>query len=187
MEEKLLKIFKNIPEDQTFESLIGVPIEEQKENLRIADTSEKYFNVPPSEWPEFEIKWDLSTKNMKFALDHFDDKTFQKHYPEGLTIGWITLDELMKKMASHSQRTKDQLWETSSVGKLAKTILYFVEGNAMTPPLITHKNGFLLVGGGFHRIGVSLGKDLAEIPILVIPSEKEEINAITSKIRWKDM
>jgi len=104
---------------------------------------------------------------------------YAKHFPDGLLVGWINFNEFKSKLAKHSQRTKEELWETSSVSKLAKTILYFIEGSKMTPPLVRHdKDHCLTIGGGFHRIGVCLARDEKIIPILVVPSEKEAIQNI---------
>lgn len=187
--EKIEREIKNLPESvrDRILSMQNISKEEEAESNRVWEEARKYNNLPIDQWPEFEVVWDLGKENRRYSLDNFDEKAYRKHYSDGLLAGEVDFQEFLLKLASHSQRTKDQLWETSGAQKLSRAILYFVEGNKMTPPLISYdKNGCLVVGGGFHRIGICLAKEVATMPILVRPSERIAIQNILTNVRWED-
>jgi len=160
---------------------------QQNENSRKYEASKKYWNLPIEQWPSFEIKWDLSEKNRKLAFDNYDELIYKKYFPNGLIAGYVNFKEFNTKLAKHSQRTKDRIWETSGTLKLAKTILYYVEGHAMTPPFICldKDSSSVMIGGGYHRIAVCLAKEIKFMPILANPSEKDKIQKIIPSIKWE--
>jgi hypothetical protein len=188
---QIINYIKNLSSDKRDEltaGMVGMTIEQQKESSRIYEESKKYCNIPIEQWPDFEIKWDLSHENRRFAFDGYDEATYKKYYPNGLIAGIVNFKEFNLKLAKHSQRTKDEIWDTSSPTKLARTILYYIEGNAMTPPFICIDKDItsVMIGGGYHRVAVCLAKDAETIPILVSLSEKSKIERILTSVKWDD-
>ena len=189
--EKILNEMSKLTSEERCKLLassIGMTIEEQEENSRRYEAARKYDNLPIDQWPAFKIKWDISLKNRRLAFDGYEEKTYKKYYPNGLSVGCVDFKELNSKLAQHSQRTKEQIWETSGVTKLSKAILHCVEGNSMTPPFICldKDNVSVMIGGGYHRMALCLAKNERTIPILINPSEKEEIEVILKTIKWID-
>ncbi len=189
--DDIVNFLESLPKDERdriMASAIGMTVEEQKENSRIHEAAKKYQRLPIEQWPDFEIRWDLSPENRRFAFDGYDEATYRKYYPNGLIVGHVNFKEFHSSLAAHSQRTKEEIWDTGSVPKLGKTILYYVEGNEMTPPLIClDKDGVsVMIGGGYHRVAVCLAREVETIPILVIPAEKERMEKILPSIKWED-
>ncbi len=190
-EKKIKDLSDNLPPETMsilLASVAGITLEEQEENARIFEAAKQYRNLPIEQWPDFEIRWDLSPENRRFAFDSYDETTYRKYHPNGLIAGWVDFTEFNSKLAPHSQRTKEEIWSTGSAAKIAKTILYYVEKNRMTPPLIClDKDGIsVMVGGGYNRIAVCLAKEVEKIPILVVSSEKKILETILQSVKWED-
>lgn len=109
--------------------------------------------------------------------------------------------ELDSLFAPVSQRTVEATWSLESPDKVARAILYWVEGGAMTPPLIEPSGKHLIhfnpsgiidpgnhihICNGNHRIAVCRAKGETRIPVLVCPSDKNKISEILKTIDWQD-
>lgn len=187
MKERIQKEIESVSKkewERRYEIWIEDTPKNRKESARIQRTSEKYKLLAISNWPDFEVKWDINPCNYRFALDNVGENAYAEMFPEGLLLGWVSFEEFKVKLADHSKREKKHLWETCGHQKLARAILYCVEGNKMTPPLIHPDHGSVMIGGGFHRIGICLAKDVVKIPFLVCPKEREEIDSILVGVEW---
>lgn len=190
--DDIVNFLKKLPKNERnriMASVIGMTVEQQNENTRIYEASKKYQRLPIKQWPAFEMKWDLTPENRRFALDGYDTDTFKKNYPDGLIVGHVRFQEFHSKLAAHSRRTKEEIWDTGSVPKLGRAILYYVEGNAMTPPFICVDDrdaNSVIIGGGYHRIAICLAREVETIPILVMPAEKDSIGRILLSAKWED-
>lgn len=151
----------------------------------IHESSRKYDNLPIEEWPKFDLFWDLNSGNYRFALDDFNEETFQKHFPDGLIVGWVDFDDLDKNIAQHCRRPTKEIWTAGAVTKLSNAISYLVEGKKMTPLLVCLNEGSLIIGGGYHRFAICIAKKPKQIPILVIPFEKKILECKLRTLKFK--
>lgn len=171
--------------EELFASIYGRTIEELREQGRINQESKKYEKLPVEEWPEFEIKWDLSPQNFHFAFDNEKAEYIKKNYPEGLNLGWVTFIELDSSFAWYSKRTRDETWTIGSSGKISRAILHWVEGNKMTPPLIVPCLDEVNIMAGHHRVTICRAKQIDTIPILARKMDKASLEAILPSLKWE--
>lgn len=110
--------------------------EERTEIERQADLVQKIINKPMQEWPDFEIEWDLSPENFRFALDGCNEDKFARVFPCGLIIGEIALSKIQAILTCFSKRNADEIWTVDNEYSVAGCIVHLSDGKKMTPPLI---------------------------------------------------
>ncbi|WP_188115154.1 transcriptional regulator [Salinicola endophyticus] len=153
---------------------------------KLSRESEKYIDTHSLEWPPIKFNWDLSRESQRHSLDSASPKKFAEYYPAGFLLGFITLQELDKKLCHYSRRDEGELWEVGSKDKLARLIVYLSEGWPISPPLVKPlENCEVIFNGGHHRYAIAkeIGVDI--IPIHIQPEYQERIDEIL-RIRWED-
>jgi hypothetical protein len=178
------KIIDQISADNAGETLEEYRVK-QALFQRISKESEKYINAPSSWWPAIKVNWDLSREGQRHSLDGESQKGFEKCYPLGFVVGFITLKEFDRKLCHYSRRNEGELWEVGSKEKLARLIVYLSEGRAISPPLVKPlENGEVTFNGGHHRYAIA--KEIGEtiIPIHVEPEYQSRIDKVLS-VRWE--
>lgn len=171
--------------EEILASIYGRTVAEAREQSRVTQESKKYDKLPVEEWPEFEIKWDLSPDNFHFVFDNEKTDYVKKHYPEGLHLGWVTFAELDSNFACYSKRTPDETWTVGFAGKISRAILHWVEGKKMTPPLIVPCLGEINIMAGHHRVAVCRAKQVDAIPILARQMDKDSLEEILPSLKWE--
>jgi hypothetical protein len=137
-----------------------------------------------AEWPEFEIKWDLSPGNFHFVFDGMKKEEFEGYYPEGFSLGWVSFPELDSKLTHFSQRSVDETWCVGFTDKVARAMLHWIEGNDMTPPLISPNENQINIKAGHHRVAVCRGKKIQTIPVLAESSDIELLEKTLLSLKW---
>lgn len=147
--------------------------------------SQKYQNLPVEKWPKFKIQWDLKSSSQRFALDNFSEQLFNERYPNGLLLGEINLKELLRCLPLGSRWEDSNIWSVGAKPKIERAILFWKSGNKMSPPLICLSDSeSLIIGGGYNRIAVCIAKNITKMPILVLPSEKNEVEKKLITVKW---
>ncbi len=141
---------------------------------------EKLIGVSVSEWPDFEIIWDLNPASQRFALDGMDKDAFRDDFRQGLDVVWAELADLDANLIGQSRRTKEGIWTIGVPDKTANCIRQWSQGRALTPPYIILIGYKLCVGGGHHRLSIARAKGVAILPLLVEAQEKDDIAKIIS-------
>lgn len=72
---------------------------------RLEPTVEALIDKPINEWPTFQIQWDLTNEGQRYALDGCKREAFEKQYPTGLQVRWITLNDLNRVLCDYNRRT----------------------------------------------------------------------------------
>ena len=130
---------------------------------------------PVSEWPPFEVKWDLTPANYYRVLDGVAadtdlGSTLILHYP---------LHVLDAHFSSYNRRTAAEVWGVGNNTKAARAIVFWSEGGLMTPPFIVPVSDQEIgISGGNHRLAVARAKGVTNVPILVRETDRERVIAI---------
>ena len=149
------------------------------------NSSDKYKNLPIEQWPEFQILWDLSPINYRYAFDGMSKSDFDINYPDGLLLAYADLEELDSKFSTYSYRRIDETWTVGIPSKLAKAMEHWIQCNQMTPPVITNNMDYLNISAGHHRFAICRAKKLKRLPILIYPHEKDGIDSKINSIEWQ--
>lgn len=159
---------------------------EQNLRARILKESEKYLNTPVSSWPKIIFNWDLSRSSQRFALDGVGENDFQKYYPDGFILGYVSLTEFDKILCHFSRRDEGELWELGYPDNLAKLIVYLSENRPISPPLVKPvDNGEVIFQGGHHRYVIAKVTDVDVFPIYIEKHNKIEIDKRLF-VNWKN-
>lgn len=189
--KKLNKIFNkmNVEQKKEFRAkLYGISIKKLDELERVSKDSEQFINLPIERWPAFQIRWDLNPENYHYAIGINKEEVFNTLFPNGVILAWADLLEIDSILTRQSQRSVDEIWTIGDPLKTAKIILYWNEGNAMTPSFIelyNADNNFLSITGGNHRLAVCRAKGESRVPFLTLPEYKNRINELLKTIEWK--
>jgi hypothetical protein len=155
---------------------------------QIRAESEQYLLAPVSAWPEIKIKWDLSQESQHLSLDHsqafYTRPRFDRDYPEGFLLGWVSLRDFDAKLCAFNHRTEEQLWKVGDVFKLANLIVYLSQGRPVSPSAVrvTEQRELFLLGGN-HRYAVAKAIDESALPIHALPGQKELLESLL-QVRW---
>lgn len=159
--------------------------------LRIHAESEKYLMAPVSKWPNIVLNWDTSKDSQRFSLDGYSlDATslaeFHKFYPHGFCLGRVVLEEFDKQLCGWTRREGEELWTVGMATKLACLIVYLSEGRPISPPFAKPlPSKEIILGGGNHRYAIAKAIGEVEIPIHVLPEDKEQIESLVS-VTWTE-
>lgn len=131
-----------------------------------------------SDWPDFEIKWDLDPNNFYWCLG--SKENYLKDFPNGAKLGEASLNEIIENLnyISNAPMNKTDT-DYSSV------LNYWSKGGLMTPPLLdVGDSNKIHIGGGNHRFGVCRGKQIERIKFLAHPDNKAKLDGILSSLKW---
>ncbi|VAW78682.1 hypothetical protein MNBD_GAMMA13-1653 [hydrothermal vent metagenome] len=176
----------------TFEETLAVMRGENLEEYRkeaslkakIRDESEALIDSPINQWPQIKINWDISVESQGFCFDGVSEKDFNENHPEGLLLGYVSLEDFDKKLCHYSRRDEGELWELGCQRKLAYLIVYLSEGRPISPPVVKPvENGEVIFIGGHHRYAVAKAIGENKIPIYVCPENKLGIDKIVN-VEW---
>ncbi|WP_321392220.1 hypothetical protein [uncultured Desulfuromusa sp.] len=184
---KIDEILENMPPtifEEMLDKISGISPDERKEKNRINSASKQYLHLPVEMWPDFEIKWDLSAENYIFVFDGMKRNNFRENYPEGFSLGWVDFQELESKLARFSQRSIAETWDIGVSEKVARAILYWVEGNEMTPPLIIPVGKEVNIAAGHHRVAVCRGKKIQTMPVLTKRTDRDLLEQNLQTLKW---
>jgi len=179
----------------TFDEMLAVQRGESLEEYRnekilrarIYDESQKYIGAPVQRWPKIKFNWDIEEGSQRFCFDGNSIEEFNKYYPEGLKLGYVSLNDFDKKLCHYSRRDGDELWQLGSESKLAHLIVYLSEGQPISPPVPkpTYNEEVILIGG-HHRYAIAKVLGEENIPICVCPEHivgiKQRLN-----VEWVDI
>jgi len=161
-------------------------LEEKKLRERISTEAERYFNLPVSAWPKITMNWDTSKESQRYSLDAICEALFNFRYPQGFCLGYVSLAELDKKLCKWSHRDDSELWTVGFPSRLAYLIVYLSEGRSISPPFVRpFSHNELIFGGGHHRYAIVKAIGETEVPIHVLPEDKEQVGALLS-VRWEN-
>lgn len=131
------------------------------------------------DWPSFEVRWDLSKEAQHFSLDGETAADFLKSYPEGFRLAWVALEELDENLTEFNFRGPEEVWGVGDNRKAAGVLLDWIEGRAVSPPIVHPvENKQVCLGGGNHRLAVARAKGEVTVPILCAPHEWTAIEAV---------
>lgn len=84
---------------------------------------------------------------------------------------------LDRRLTHFSHQRPDEFWKIGSYGRKSRIILDFVEGRALTPPLVVlcDDQVLLTIAGGHHRLAVARAKGDLSVPILVEHEHRDRI------------
>lgn len=166
----------------------GESLETYRENAelrnRIWDEALQYEGKDPSEWPKITFNWDLSADGQRFSLDGTSKKDFEKNYPDGFLLGFVSLTKLDQILCHYSRRDEGELWALGRSHSLACLIVYLSEGRKISPPLVQPlESGEVIFNGGHHRYAIAKAIELDTIPIYIQSEYKDEIDSIL-EVQW---
>ncbi|MCE2998815.1 MAG: hypothetical protein ACK59Y_15300 [Betaproteobacteria bacterium] len=169
----------------------GEEVEKVKEEAslqkKLRTEGEKYFGLPPRNWPISEFGWDISPESQCFSFDGLTLQEFETHYPGGLILGWVDTESFDKKLDPFNHRTDDELWSVGSPSKLAYLIAYLANGYKVSPPAVfPSKKNTLMLFGGNHRYAIARALRQSPIPILCKESDREKITELLF-VRWEKL
>ncbi len=144
---------------------------------------------PVEQWPEININWDLSPENFRFAFDGESQppKLYAKHYPEGLTLGWVNQAEFYDHLSHYNKRAPEELWELGFTHKLAYVIVYCAAGEPLTPVIAkphSHFEDQVVLSGGNHRYAMINSLGIKEMPLLVEHQHTDEMKSILPSLNF---
>jgi hypothetical protein len=148
---------------------------------RLEPTVVALIDKPINEWPTFQIQWDLTKEGQRYTLDGCSQESFEKQYPNGLQVRWITLNDLNRVLCDYNRRTIEETWEVGSKRSLANNIAWAGDRQPVTPIYIKQNSFFpeqIKLEGGNHRYAMVNAMQVTILPVLV---EQEDI-AIIEKI-----
>ena len=139
----------------------------------------------PTQWPEFEINWDLKPESFCYAIDCMGPKKFTTCHPNVL-LGWVACEEFHDILHNFNKRECHELWELGFPSKLAKVIAHTSQGFPLTPVMVkphpsSRKEIFL--EGGNHRYAMVNAMKLVSMPILADIQYKESLSKLLN-ISW---
>ena len=142
------------------------------ERIRQIDEARKLIRLPISEWPEFDVLWNLNPIDFRYSLDGCSVDDFISYYPDGMILSEVSLSELDMQLCKFNQRSAEEVWDVGFDDKAARVLLSWIEGRAITPPLVGRTNitDELCLHGGNHRLAVARAKGETRLPILISPS-----------------
>jgi hypothetical protein len=135
---------------------------------------------PREEWPaSFQVHWDFSPENIYLAVDGGapEDYTSDKY-----SFGEADLAEIDEKLHGSSRRSASELWGVVD-NKVAKAILHWSNGLAMTPPLLEVNMGCLVIVGGNNRMAVCRADFQQRLPFLYLRVQTNLFAAKLSSFR----
>jgi hypothetical protein len=149
---------------------------EVAESTRIRAAADEIKGKPISEWPPFEVRWDLAPTSYFHALDGEEPGHVK---PDDLALVWARLEDLDRVLQCYNLRTADEVWSVGDPSKAARVIVHWSEGRAMTPVWITPTTtGTVGIVGGNHRLAVVRAKGEATLPLLVRTTELCAVRAV---------
>lgn len=141
----------------------------------------QYQDIPPSKWPTLIFNWDFSSEGQRHALDGTKADEFQKLYPDGLRLGWVTVAEFDSKLCHFNRCDENELWSTGCASKRSRAIAYLRRGLPITPPLVGPVEGkeeLRFLGGNHRYTALKAICRETEFPIYVDPGDFEAIARI---------
>lgn len=135
--------------------------------------------LPVERWPSFDVVWDLSSENYRFAFDGVTPKQYTKNYPNGLRLCWVLQSEFYGNLCHHNKRSPEELWELGFAHKLARVIAYCSEGHPLTPVVAKPHPNFaseLLLLGGNHRYAMINALKIKVMPLLIQHEDYDEMS-----------
>lgn len=184
-----------LEDSMSYEEVIGMlhgkdPVKAKEDaelSSRIYEESKKYIESPVHTWPKINMNWDVSRESQRFSMDGVLAKDFNRSYPEGLLLGYVSLDELDKILNHFSKRDEGELWTVGSVTKLAKLIVYLSEGRPISPPLIKPvKDEQIGFEGGHHRYAIAKVIGVKRVPVHIKMEHKSEMDKLLN-VDWADV
>lgn len=175
-----------------FEEVLAVingkdPTEARKEaklRSRIYKKSLKYVKKPVEDWPDISMNWDVSTGSQRFSLDGVSIEKFEKIFPDGFLLGYVSFPEMDTILTHYSRRDEGELWEVGNESKLARLIVYLSEGRPISPPLVKPlQNGEVILQGGHHRYAIAKEIGVKRLPIHVEKQYKLQIDCLLN-VEW---
>jgi len=138
------------------------------------------IDKPVEEWPEFEINWDLTPENFRFAFDgdvHSPNK-FNEYYPDGLALGWVNQAEFYSKLCHFNKRALNEIWTVGFAHSLAYVVAYCAAGEPLTPVVARpdiHHEGQVFLSGGNHRYAMINSIGVERMPLLIEHKHRDEM------------
>lgn len=169
--------FDGLTFEQALDVLNGEPPHDPVERERMRAAARKLEKLPSSEWPPFDVLWDLSAEGQRFSLDGVTRADFLKTYPFGFRLAWVSIGALDAKLIPFNHRTPEEVWDVGNNHKAARVLLEWIEGRAISPPILHPvDNRQVCLGGGNHRLAVARAKGEVFVPILCDHAEWQEIS-----------
>ncbi|WP_431047854.1 hypothetical protein [Roseateles sp. L2-2] len=168
--------------DAMLEDAIGLSPKTAADNQRVWDLATPLIGLPVGEWPDFDLAWDLRLESQHHVYDGVSSSEFAQSHPTGLLVAHVNLADLDAKLTPHSYRTAAEVWGVGNDRKAAKLVVRWSEGMQITPPLVKSFSGQITLPGGNHRLAVARAKGVATVPVLVVPSDREAVQAILESL-----
>ncbi len=144
-------------------------------------------NQPVDKWPSFEINWDLSAINFRFAFDGLSPNEYSENYPNGLSLGWVNQSEFHSKLCHFNKRAPEELWELGFSDKLAYVIAYCAESEPLTPVIAKPHSSFeneVFLSGGNHRYAMINALNIKNMPLLVEIEDRDIMSKLFPSLRF---
>ena len=157
------------------------------ERARTWRESERLIDLPPAEWPHLTIRWDFAWSSAHHSLDGMSRVDFDKHYPAGsLSLVCVPISAARRVFCGNVRREDEELWSLGDKHKLARALLWWIEGNRMTPPFLRIvRNGAdfnlpdcVTFNGGHHRFNICAAYGLDRFPAYIESADLEELIAM---------
>jgi len=184
-DDALNKLLKSLTPEELDRLIHGMTPEERQERDRQYTEAQKLIGLPPNDWPEFKVVWDVDPAAQRLAFDGMTEAEFSEYYPDHLPLKYVRLAELDAQLCNYNKRTAEEVWGVGDNGKAAKVLLAWIEGRKITPPALSRTNSTseVMLAGGNHRLAVARAKGEATIPVLLIP---EHLDFLSQKLSFLD-
>lgn len=160
-----------------------------RERARVWRESEPLIGLPPDEWPDFVIRWDYRWTSAHHSLDGVSREEFEKDNPPGsLDLVCVPVSGARTVFCANVRREEEGIWSLGDERKLAKALLWWIEGNRMTPPYLRlmrrGAEGFagpdcVTFNGGHHRFSICAARKLNCFPAYIAAAD---LDALIAKI-----
>jgi len=124
-------------------------------------------NIPES----LTALWDLSPKNFYRA---FDGDAPHEHNADDFMLVEADIADVHQKLTYHASRDKDP-WHRKYKYKSCKTAYRWVNGLAVTPPVIRRFQDQIHIDGGMHRYHLAQAYKTSRMPFLVRKDDCGEV------------
>jgi len=92
------------------------------EQVRQINEARKLIRLPISEWPEFDVLWNLNSTDFHYSFDGFSVDDFNRYYPKGLILSEVSLFELDSQLCKFNQRSAEEVWNVGFVNEAGRSV-----------------------------------------------------------------
>lgn len=152
------------------------------ENKRIFSGAKEYLNTQPSQWSFDSPVWDLTRAGQRYVTQERTEDALRRQYPNGLLLALVEFGELDAKFVSIFCCKPSELWAAHLSSNIAKIVLHWSEGTALTPPMIRVFNEFgtqkITITDGSHRLAVARALGVNKLHVLMDKDQFSELKVM---------